>query len=474
MTTTGARAPVRRVVVAGGGLAGIAAALRLVEFGVEVTLLETRRKLGGRATSFTDPRTGEVLDNCQHVMLGCCTNYEDLLARLGAAHLIRWHTEQYWLEAVPDASTRERCSVLRPGLLPAPLHYALSLARATLLSQRQQRTLARACLAILRADRRDHDDRTFADFLADLDQPPDLIARFWSPIVVSACNADVARVSAAAALHVFQDGFLANPRAGIMGVPAVPLIRLYDRAYNALERAGGRVLLGESVERIEPRRVITASGREFPADRVICALPFERVAKALDPALAAADPRIAPLARFTHSPILGVHITFDRPVLPHPHAVLVQRPTQWLFRRHDDAETAAGVQTLHAVISAADDWIDLPEPDIAAKVLADIHACVPAARAARVLAVRAVKEKRATFAPVPGLARLRPAAAPPAHLTDDAPILAGDYTDTGWPATMEGATRSGYTAAAVALDIPPTALHTPDLKPSALAAALAR
>lgn len=458
-----------RVVVVGGGLAGIAAAMRLVEFGVGVTLLETRRKLGGRATSFTDPRSGDVLDNCQHVVLGCCTNYLDLLDRLGVADLIRWHTEQYWLQE------GGACSVLRPGPLPAPLHYAMSMLSARLLSRRQQRALARACLAILRADRREHDDKTFGEYLASLDQPDDLVARFWSPIVVSACNCDVSRVSAASALHVFQEGFLANARAGIIGVPAVPLVRLYDRAFETLERAGGRVVLGASVERIAGRRAVTSDGREFVADRVVCALPFERVAKALEPSLAAADPRIAPLARFTHSPILGVHITFDRPVLAHPHAVLVERPTQWLFRRigDDGAGDGEGRQTIHAVISAADDWVDLTEDEIARRVLEDVRACVPVARGAAVVGVRSVKEKRATFAPLPGLGAIRPGPAPAPELGDDGVILAGDYTDTGWPATMEGATRSGYAAAAVALGLDERALLLPDLKPSALAAALA-
>jgi squalene-associated FAD-dependent desaturase len=459
---------VRRVVIAGGGLAGIAAALRLVEFGVEVTLLETRRKLGGRATSFTDPRTGDVLDNCQHVVLGCCTNYLDLLGRLGVAGLIQWHSRQYWLEA------GGACTVLKPcGVLPAPLHYSMSMLVGELLTQRQQRALARACLAILRAERGEFDEITFGEYLRGLDQPEDLIARFWSPIVVSACNCDVSRVSAMAALHVFQEGFLANARAGIMGVPRVPLVRLYDRAFEALERAGGRVLLGESVERIEGRRVVTSAGVEHAADRVICALPFERVARTLDPAVAAADPRIGPLERFTHSPILGVHVTFDRPVLEHPHAVLVERPTQWLFRKIEPAEAAVGGrQTLHAVISAADDWMSLTEDQIGARVLEDVRACVPAARGAGVVRVRSVKEKRATFAPLPGLASIRPPSTPPPDLADAGVILAGDYTSTGWPATMEGATRSGYAAAAVALGLPEHALFVPDLKPSALAAAL--
>ncbi len=453
----------RSVVIVGGGIAGIAAALRLAEAGVAVTLLETRKKLGGRATSFTDVRSGLVLDNCQHVMLGCCTNFADFLQRLGAAGMIRWHRRQNWIEE------GGRVSVLAPGPLPAPLHFGLSMLRIGFLTRAETRALARACLAILAADRAEHADETFADFLARHGQGERAIRRFWAPVVVSACNLAVDRVAASAAIHVFQEGFLANARAADLGVPAVPLVQLYDRAEAAIAEAGGTVLLGESVVHLDEAGATTAEGRRFEADRVVCALPVERVRRVVDARIVADDPRFARLDDFTHSPILGVHLLFDRPVLPLPHAVLVDRPTQWLFRKDDQG------RSIHAVISAADDWVDLTEDRIAARILEDLRACLPAAcigesGGATLLSARAVKEKRATFAPVPGIEASRPAAEPP-H--PRGVILAGDYTATGWPATMEGAARSGYAAAAAALGLPAERLLVPPLRTAAISRALA-
>lgn len=450
------RSNAESVIVAGGGIAGIAAALRLAERGVRVTLLETRKKLGGRATSFTDVRSGEVLDNCQHVVLGCCTNYLDLLARLGTLDQISWTDQQWWIE--PGGRT----SVIRPGPLPAPGHFSLAMMGVRFLSWPEVSSLAKAMISVMRADRRVWRDRTFAQFLSWAGQSDRVIRRFWTPVIVSACNLDPARVCAASALHVFQEGFLSHRDAASIGVSRVPLVALYDRAEQALRAAGGGIRLGESVERVEPQAVVTGDGERLTADRVICALPVERAVDVLPES----DPRRATMARFTHSPILGVHLTFDRPVLGTPHAVLVDPPppggVQWLFRKDE-----AGAK-VHAVISGADEWMPLTEEQIGARVLGDLHACLPGAREARVLAVRAVKEKRATFAPTVEVEASRPPAVPTiAHANGahaDHVILAGDYTDTGWPATMEGATRSGYIAAAHALGEPPTGLLTPPIK----------
>lgn len=438
--------------VAGGGIAGIAAALRLAEHGVAVTLLETRKKLGGRATSFTDVRTGLTLDNCQHVVLGCCTSYLDLLARLEVDDRIRWDREQYWLE--PGG----RCSVIRASeFFAAPLHFGPATLRASFLSKAELLALARAGPAIIRADRAKLVGETFAAFLARHGQPARLIERFWAPVVISACNLMCERVSAASALHVFQDGFFANPRAADIGISTVPLVDLYDRAETAIEAAGGAVRLGASVDRLDARSVALGSGEVLRADAVVCALPCERAAVAIDPGLLPGDPRLGDLARIGHSPILGVHCTFDEPVLDTPHAVLVGAATQWLFRKDD-----AGRQ-VHAVISAADAWMDLSEAQIAERVAADIKAYCPRAERAVMRSCRPVKEKRATFAATPEVEPIRPATTGPSGV-----ILAGDYTRTGWPATMEGATRSGYAAAAAVLGSDPLAMLAPELRTSPL------
>jgi zeta-carotene desaturase len=435
------------VLVIGGGIAGLSAAIRLAEHGVKVTLLETRRKLGGRATSFKDVRSERVLDNCQHVVLGCCTNYLDFLGRLGAAEKIRWHDEQYWIEE------GGRISVIRPGPLPTPAHFGLSMLGTSLLSLRESTALGLCCAAILRTDRAKWDDRTFGAFLRSHGQTERVINRFWAPVVVSACNMEVGTVSAAAALHVFQEGFLANRHAARIGVPSVPLVELYDRAEALITAAGGRVVLGAGVERVAAHSAFTTGGELHEAETVICAVPVERVGRIVDPAAKAIDERFAPLDEFTHSPILGVHLEFDRNVMGSmPHCVLVERGTQWIFRKNDDGTY------VHAVISAADAWVALDEEEIARRVVADMHACMPKSRSAKLVRARAVKEKLATFAPVPGLGAKRPGPTGPSGI-----VLAGDYTDTGWPATMEGAARSGYAAAAAVLGLPRDEVVVPSL-----------
>lgn len=456
-------------IIAGGGIAGIAAALVLADHNRRVLLLESRQRLGGRATSVTDPRTGALIDNCQHVALGCCTNYLNFCARLGVDRLMHWHAEQYWIE--PGGRT----STLRPGLFPAPAHFAESFLAAKFLDSDEKLAIASALSRFLFINRANHEHETFKSLLTRLDQPVRAIDRFWSPVIVSACNTDVHRVSAAAALHVFQEGFLATRRGPAIGLASVPLVSLYEPAAALIARAGGEVRLGVSVEAVGESHVI-ADGERLAAPNIICALPFERAERALRIG-APDDPRLAHIQRFEHSPILGVHIEFDAPITPLPHAVLVDCATQWIFRKDD-----AG-KVLHAVISAADAWMDLNEDEIVARVRADLARCFPSAfgrhaarngnasgiaktgddAGPRIVWARAIKERRATFAPTPGLATYRPT---PRRVDGSGPILAGDYTDTGWPATMEGAARSGYRAAAAILGTPLDAFVTPPLKPA--------
>lgn len=444
------------VIVVGGGIAGIACALRLSEAGVRVTLLETRKKLGGRATSFQDVRTGMTIDNCQHVSLGCCTNYLDFCKRLGVAGKIRWLREIHWVE--PGGRT----SVMTPGIFPAPGHFTGSFLGASFLTAREKVSIALAMHAALTADRALWRTRTFADWLAAHMQTRATIDKFWAPVVISACNLDVDRVCAASALHVFQEGFLAHRDAAAMGVSSVPLVELYDPAEQAIAQAGGELRLGAGVERIWIDRVRTTAGETLAADAVVCAVPPERAARLVDDELRAGDPRFAMLERIAHSPILGVHIAFDRPVMPVHSAVLVARPTQWLFRKDE-----AG-RHVHAVISAADAWVPLDEAEITRRVLEDLHACFPASRGAVVESSRPVKEKLATFAPTPEVEAARPPQTGPSGL-----VLAGDYTQTGWPATMEGAVRSGYLAAGALLKMPASAVLVPPLRPGVVVRTIA-
>ena len=446
--------------VVGGGLAGIAAALALADQGRRVILLEQTRRLGGRASSFVDPTTGEELDNCQHVVMGCCTNYRALIDRLGMRDAFAWSRDQWWVSA------GGRTDRIAPGVLPAPAHHAGSFLRASFLTTGDKLGIARAMARLARVDPVAWRDRSFAGFLADTRQTERAVSRFWRPVVVSACNAEPEDAAADLAMKVFREGLLAGAEAGSIGVPRVPLARLYERVPALLEERGSGVRFGAFATRITPdaptATVELRDAEPVRAGRVILALPFERVASVVDPAFR--DPRVDTLAGLAHSPILGVHLRLDRPVLPTPHAVLVDRPTQWLFRKDGSG------RSVHAVVSAADEWTALADADITARVLDDLRACYPDAGPFAAEWSRPVRSKRATFLARPGVHAHRP----PVALADAPLLLAGDYTDTGWPATMEGAVRSGVAAAAAVLGRDPATMLTPDLPFAPIASAVMR
>ncbi len=457
MTTSGVGVhPPESVIVVGAGLAGLSAAVRLAGIGVRVTVLETRQKLGGRATSFDDSRSGERIDNCQHVAMGCCTNYRRFLEELGLAEALRWYSETHWLE--PDG----RHSITRPAPLPAPLHGATLLLSARFLSLRDRLGIGRAMLEAAREDRAALAPEPFSNWLDRHDQSAISRRRFWEPLMVSACNASVDRVDQQVALHVLQEGFLATRRSSMIGVPSVPLIDLYEPARSIIEAAGGRVITGASVVNADSRSAETRQGDTHRADRVICAVPFERLRSVLGDEAVDSDPELGKVDGLSHSPILGVHLTFDRPVLRHPHAVLVDQGTQWLFRKDADG------RVIHAVISGADEWMALDEQVIVERVLSDIRTCVPEAKNASLETFRAVKEKRATFAPTPEARSKRPSS-----VTESGVILAGCYVQTGWPSTMEGAVRSGEMAAAIACGRAANAFVAPSLRRAPLVSLLA-
>jgi zeta-carotene desaturase len=434
------------VAVIGGGLAGIAAAVRLAEAGLRPVVIESRRKLGGRATSFVDPRTGERLDNCQHVVMGCCTNLLDLYWRLGVLERIQWHEATHW------ANPPHAPDTLRPGWLPAPSHFTFAFLRMRLLTTGEKLRVARAMWRLIRmglAGRERWRGRTFAAFLQQTGQPARAIERFWEPVVVSACNLPCDRVDAPFAMQVFQEGFLGNSFASAMGLSDVPLVDLYDPAEAILARSGGTVRLGLSALALafDGRRVtgvVTDEGL-LEASAVVSTVPFDRLARLCSDALRQADRRLRDLDGIGVSPIVGVHLRYPARVLETPHLVLPGRATQWLFDKGIDA---SGRQHVHAVISGAEAWMDLPEAEIAARVHADVQWACPAAAGLAPLEARSVKERRATFAAEPGFAARRPGPRADARGGVDNLFLAGDWCDTGWPATMEGAVRSGYAAAA--------------------------
>ncbi|MAB83661.1 MAG: hypothetical protein CMJ24_09545 [Phycisphaerae bacterium] len=461
----------RKIVIIGGGLAGIAAAMRVAESGHIPHLLETRRKLGGRATSFDDPRSGTTLDNCQHVLMGCCTNLLDLYQQLGVLESIAWHEELHWLR--PDGGIDS----LRPDPLPAPLHQARSFLKMKLLDRSQKKQVRRAMWRMIRmgfAGRIEWEGRTFRAFLEDQGQSDHVIELFWDTIIISACNLSSSKVAAVHGLQVFQEAFLPGRFAGIMGIPDVPLRDLYDPATRIIEDAGGSIELGCSVRSIgfDGRRVcsVVTANEAISTSAVISTVPPDRLEKILPDRLHESDARTRNLSRFSTSPILGVHLQFSGAVTDLPHLILAGRPVHWMFNKGIDSE---GRQHLHAVISEAEDWMELTEEQIVERVLAELSRAMPGMSDHELLSARSVKEKRATFAATAEIESHRPSAAPsvigPQGGDLEGLYLGGDWCDTGWPATMEGAVRSGYAAAAAATG---GAGLVDDLRPGPLASML--
>jgi squalene-associated FAD-dependent desaturase len=410
------------VIVIGGGLAGLSAAAALGAAGFHVEVFEARPFLGGRATSFPlspSDDASELIDNCQHVLLRCCVNLLDFYGRLGVKDLINFYREFVFIE--PGG----RISTLRRGALPAPLHFTESFLRLRFLSTGDKISIAHGLLALRheRTRRDDLDRITMLDWLREKRQTPRAIERFWRQVLVSAINEDVDRIAARHGFQVFWLGFLARADSYEMGVPAIPLGELYRAD---LWRATGDVSLRLRcpVESIAPEGVL-AGGGLHRADYYICALPFERLAALGLPAPA-----------FEHSPITGIHLWFDRPVTDLPHATLLDRTIQWMFNKSEG-------RYLQLVVSASRSLAAMGRAEIISLATTELAEFLPRVRQARLEKAHVIKELRATFSAAPGTEALRPSA----NTSRPDLFLAGDWTRSGWPATMEGAVRSGYLAA---------------------------
>ena len=442
-----------RVVVVGGGVAGMAAAVALEAAGATVTLLEARRSLGGRAAAYQDPQSGDWLDNCQHVLLGCCTNLLDFYRRLDALDQIRFEPETRFLHA-------GRWYALRGTRgLPAPLHLGPGGLRFSLLTWRERIELARASLAMMRLGREGRErlsDTPFGEWLDAQGQSESLIRKLYEPVLIGSLNEDVRKANAKFAIQVFQDSLFAHADGWQLGVPTGTLGDLYRNLPLRDVRLGARVAGLAGDEKITGVRL--ADGQTIDADAVVLATNFHGVAKWLPGDWATRDGRFAGLDRIRSVPILGCQLWFDRPVLPQSHAAFIDGPLQWVFR--EDAEG----RVVKGVISAAREWVGRPKDDMLRLFESQLLATLPGAAGAKLLRGTVVIEKRATFAAVPGVDRDRPQQAPPPGGLAGL-YLAGDYTKTGWPATMEGAVRSGYLAAEAILAAAgrPTKLLVADL-----------
>ncbi len=473
------RAPT--VAIVGGGLAGLSAACALAGSGFRVTVFERRPYLGGRASSYEHPGTGEVVDNCQHVLFGSCTNLLAFYRTIGIESKIRWFDRMTFIE--PGG----RQSVLEPTFLPAPLHLTPSFLRFKFLTARDKLSLARGLMSLIIHQPKD-DGTSFQDWLIRQRQTPAAIERFWKPILVSALSEDVDRIAIPYAAQVVVES-MKSPAARSMGIPSVPLTELYNAARDYLSAHGGTVRLRDSVQAFIPtqggvRLRLQNSEEEF--DYGVLAVPFDVLSKLLPGSAESPSPSPAAsnapqslrenLTHFETSPITGVHLWFDRQITDLPHAVLLDRTIQWMFHKSQllssrawedtregttsvlpkastkslssraesrDLLSPAAPSYVELVISSSKSLREKSRQEIIDLALKELREFFPGAREANLVKSTVIKEVNATFSPTPGIDRYRPTSESPwPHI-----FLAGDWTATGWPATMEGAVRSGYLAA---------------------------
>ncbi len=458
----------KSVTVIGGGVAGMGAACALAEAGFRVHLVERRGYLGGRASSYLHPGVNEVIDNCQHVLFGCCTNLIGFYRRIGALDKIHWTSDMVMIE--PGG----RRSKLGPAPLPAPLHGLPRLLTSSAFTLEDKLSLARAFRAMLRPVAADSHE-TLAQWLVRHKQSRGAIERFWKLVIASALNAEIESIVVPYAAKVIRELFMNSARAGAMGINTVPLSQLYAGVEPLLNENGSSVHLNSHVERLEWEEetsewTVVTRTESVVSNHVVLALPFEAMAKLLPqmPPAEGADRLAEQIARHQHWPISSAHLWFDREITELDHALMLDREIHWLFNRSklQPWRKTAG-SYIEVEVSASRIYAARERNDAIALTLRELAEFFPAVKSAKLVKAALVKEVRATFGVPPGIDADRPAAAQSPWPNV---ILAGDWTATGWPSTMESAARSGHLAAeALCAEIgDPHTILNPDLPPSRL------
>ena len=441
------------IAVVGGGLAGLAAAVAAADGGAQVTLYERGPRLGGATWSFQ--RNGRWFDNGQHVFMRCCTEYRAFLDRLDVAHQV---TEQRRMSVSVMRPGRRPARIFRTGA-PAPLHLARSLLGYSPLSFADRLRAVRTALALRRLDPDDPatDETSFGEWLRFRGETDRAIAGMWDLICLPTVNLRADDASFSLAVKVFRTGLLDRADAGDLGWTRVPLGALHgDAAARAITAQGGEVEMQAHVDAVGDGPSVVTDGKRVDADAVIIAVPHDAVDGLLPDGTV---PRQSELADLGISPIVNVHFVFDRQVMDVPFAAALDSPVQFVFDRTEAAnangesggtseESGGGEQVVAVSQSAAFDEIGNRPPELIERYRSAVADLFPAAAEAQVVDAVVTREHRATFAGRPGTRRLRPG---PTTAINGL-FLAGAWTDTGWPATMEGAVRSGNLAASLALD----------------------
>jgi len=483
------------IVAIGGGLAGLAAGCALADRGHRVTILESRPRLGGRASSFEDHETGAMIDNCQHVAMGCCTNYLHFCETLGIQHLLERQRELHFVDR------SGRISHFRPSSwLPSPLHLLPPLTSLKHLSTRDKLQISRALnqLTAMSSSRRRHqvsptflkefqisesdlqhsrenwqDQLTFRDFLESCEQSERVIQTFWHVVLVSALSETLENISFQQGAKVFVDGFLRNRRGWEVFVPVAPLEEFYGEPLQTWFTArGGTIRTNAGVRTLESdtdgkiAAAVLRDGSRITGEQFILAVPWYRTLELLPSEL---QLKYRSLSEIPAAPISSVHLWLDREITSLAHAVFVDHLSQWMFNRArlDKRHQNEDSYYYQIVISASFNLKNMSQSEVVETVFDDLKSAFPQAANAGILRSRVVTEHKAVFSPGPGVRAKRPSQSTPVENLH----LAGDWTDTDWPATMEGAVRSGYLAAESVLEqlgTPETVLQD-DLKTGRLA-----
>ncbi len=440
----------KSVAVIGGGVAGMSAACALAEAGFRVQLVERRGYLGGRASSYLHPGVNEVIDNCQHVLFGCCTNVVGFYRRIGVADKIHWTSDMTMIE---PGGRRSRLGPFKLGPieLPAPLHGAPSLLSARAFNFADKLALGRAFRAMMKPGALNESSESLGDWLRRHKQTAGVMNRFWRLVIASALNADIDNIAVHYAAKVIRELFMNSAEAGSMGMSSVPLSELYGGAQQFLEQRRSSVLFNANVEALtwddaaREWTVTTRSGT-FASDYVVIALPFEGLGKLLPnmPPVDGTEPLAKQIAKHEHWPICSVHLWFDREITELDHAVLLDREIHWLYNKGKlQPWRKLNGSYVELVVSASQEFAALSREEAIAQSTRELGEFFPEVKAAKLLKAAFIKEMRATFGVPPGIDCARPGAGSPWPNL----FLAGDWIATGWPSTMESAARAGHLAA---------------------------